>query len=227
MPASDGAREAQGGAARSPRTVALRPFALAERVGDRLRWTCVTVLVVGIAGAAGPRTARAGAHTGGHGHDRSAIAQAERPSVACGMSAGPGADEPGDVAALSRALQRLAESDVASDHALLAERLTRGVPPGPLAAALDAIGRNPDPVYRAVVQREVSHRRVEVRGRALLALAALGSAEDAVARAADDHDRRVRRVALFLAQHHSTPVIAAVIAELLRRDPELAAEAGA
>ena len=209
MPASDGAREAQGGAARSPRTVAPRPLAPAELVRDRARWTCALVLVAGVA-------AERGAIAGGSPH-----------GVPSGTAAQPGADEPGDVAALSRALQRLAESDVAGDHALLAERIARGVPPGPLAAALDAIGRNPDPVYLAVVQREVSHRRVEVRGRALLALAALGAAEDAVARAADDHDRRVRRVALFLAQHHSSPAIAAVIAELLRRDPELAAEAGA
>lgn len=113
--------------------------------------------------------------------------------------------------------------------ASLRERVAAGVPPGALLVLLDRYRAAPRADLVDVVRTLASYRRVEVRGRALAAWAALGG-RDAVAAidlAAEDSALVVRRLAVALAAIHPSARADEIVAELLRDDPELAAELAA
>ncbi len=108
----------------------------------------------------------------------------------------------------------------------LRERIAAGVPPGALMAFLDAFRTTPREELASTMRELAGYRRVEVRARAFAAWAALDGlqADAAIALAADDVERSIRKLAVALAQHHGTASADAVIADLLTRDEALRAE---
>ena len=122
----------------------------------------------------------------------------------------------------------VADADPKS-HAKAVARVERGVPPGALGAFLVAAREHPDGIYREVIDAAARHRDVTVRGRALAAMAVNGrkAAEQAIARAADDHDRTIRRLAWALERIHPSPAAHEIVKEMLEHDEELAEEVAA
>lgn len=108
-------------------------------------------------------------------------------------------------------------------------RVRAGAAPGALMAMLDALRERPRADLGALVQTLAGYRRVDVRGRALAAWAALGerAADLAIAAAVEDTDLRIRRLAVALAERYPSAAAQMRIAALLAADPELAAELAA
>lgn len=108
----------------------------------------------------------------------------------------------------------------------LRERIAAGVPPGALMVFLDAFRTAPREELASTVRDLAGYRRVEVRARAFAAWAALDGlqADAAIALAADDVERPIRKLAVALALHHGTASADAVVADLLARDEVLRAE---
>ena len=134
--------------------------------------------------------------------------------------------EDGSVGALARWLrEQLVDPDPAAAIALR-ERIAAGVPPGALMAWLDAFRSAPRAELASTMRDLAAYRRVEVRARAFAAWAALDGleADAAIARAADDVERPIRKLAVALAAHHGTASADAVVADLLARDETLRAE---
>lgn len=133
------------------------------------------------------------------------------------------------VEALGNRLAGWVADDDPKSHAKAVARVKRGVPPGALGAFLVAAREHPATAYREVIDAAARHRDVTVRGRALAALAASGpkAAERAIARAADDHDRTIRRLAWALERIHPSPKAHEIVKEMLERDAELAEEVAA
>ena len=133
------------------------------------------------------------------------------------------------VEALAQRLARwVADSDPQAHQKALA-RVQEGVPPGALAAFLAAARQHPDPIYRPVLERAATYRNVIVRGHALAALAELSPelAQRCIRTAADDQERRIRRLAWALEQLHPSPASHEIVIAMLQRDPELAEELAA
>ncbi len=108
----------------------------------------------------------------------------------------------------------------------LRRRVEVGAPPGALMAMLDAFRSTPRIEVLDVVQELAGYRRADVRGRALAAWAATEGvqAERAIAAAAADTDPVIRKLAVALASLHPSAAAAKIVADLLARDTELAAE---
>jgi hypothetical protein len=106
----------------------------------------------------------------------------------------------------------------------VARAVQEGLPPAVLAVVLDALLAHPRADLAAVVRMLASDRRLEVRGRALVAWAELGGADAvaAIAAASDDLDPRIRRLAWALATRHPSPAAEEIVHDLLARDPGLA-----
>ena len=132
------------------------------------------------------------------------------------------------VQVLAAQLTTWVADDTPSAHARALDRVRRGVPPGALAAFLAAARTHPDPRYLAIIERATRYRSVMVRGRALAAWAAHGrsQADLAIARAADDHDPLIRRLAWALSNMHPSPTGHEIIEALLERDDALARAVG-
>lgn len=126
-----------------------------------------------------------------------------------------------------RLVTQLAEPGPQS-AAEIRERIENGVPPGALVVWLDAYRGSPRYDLLDVVASLASYRRVEVRGRALAALAANEGTHSvaAIELAANDGDATIRRLAIGLAQRHPSATADEIIGRLLVRDPSLAAELG-
>jgi hypothetical protein len=105
----------------------------------------------------------------------------------------------------------------------VARAVQAGLPPAVLAVVLDALRVHPRADLAVVVRTLASDRRVEVRGRALVAWAELGSADAvaAIAVASDDLDPRIRRLAWALAMRHPSPAAEEIVRDLSARDPQL------
>jgi hypothetical protein len=134
--------------------------------------------------------------------------------------------EQASVEALARWLcAQLVDPDPAAAQRLR-ERLAAGVPPGALMVFLDAFRSAPRPELAGTLRALSSYRRADVRARAFAAWAALDGleADAAIARAADDVERPIRKLAVALAQDHGTASADAVVADLLARDEALRAE---
>jgi hypothetical protein len=145
--------------------------------------------------------------------------------VATSAHAADSADDR-SIEALARWLcEKLVDPDPAA-AAAVRERIAAGVPPGALMVWLDAFRAAPRAELSATVHELASYRRADVRARAFAAWAALDGleADAAIALAADDVERPIRKLAVALAQHHGTASADAVIADLLARDAELRAE---
>jgi hypothetical protein len=110
--------------------------------------------------------------------------------------------------------------------AQIRERIDGGLPPGALLVLLDAYRASPRADLVDVVKTLGTYRGVEVRARALAAWAALGGTDAvaAIAAAADDGEPIVRKLAVALAVAHPSARADEIVAELLRSDPDLAAE---
>lgn len=133
------------------------------------------------------------------------------------------------IEALGNRLAGWVADDDPKSHAKAVARVKRGVPPGALGAFLVAAREHPDAIYREVIDASARHRDVTIRGRALAAMAVNGpkSAERAIARAADDHDRTIRRLAWALERIHPSPKAHEIVKEMLEHDAELAEEVAA
>jgi len=133
------------------------------------------------------------------------------------------------VQALGNRLAAWVADDDPKSHAKAVARVKRGVPPGALGAFLVAAREHPKPVYAEVIEAAARHRDVTVRGRALAAMAAGGrtASERAIARAADDHDRTIRRLAWALERMHPSPAAHEIVKEMLEHDEDLAKEVAA
>ena len=154
-----------------------------------------------------------------------ALGLATGPCAATSAHAASAAADP-SVEALARWLcEQLVDPDPAAAIALR-ERITAGVPPGALMVWLDAFRAAPRRELAATVHELAGYRRADVRARAFAAWAALDGleADAAIALAADDVERPIRKLAVALAQHHGTASADAVVADLLARDAELRAE---
>jgi len=138
------------------------------------------------------------------------------------------ADDPPDrsVEDLAQRLCRwLADPDPTAAARLRAP-VALGVPPGALLVLLDAYRAAPRPELSPMVQELAGYRRTDVRARALAAWAALDGAhaDAAIAAAADDVERSIRKLAVALAQRFGTARADEIVAELLARDEPLRAE---
>jgi HEAT repeat protein len=103
------------------------------------------------------------------------------------------------------------------------ELVRRGLPPPALAAFLEGARLVPRIEYAGVLGDLLRYRRAEIRGRALAALTSIGgaSATQALLRALDDPERRVRRLAVVLSSGSSAPEVLRVRAALQEREPDL------
>lgn len=104
----------------------------------------------------------------------------------------------------------------------------RGLPPAVLAVVLDVLREHPRADLLPVVRELACDRRVEIRGRAFVAWAALGGvqAQASIEAAADDLDPRLRRLAWVLATQHPSEAAERTVQALLARDAALAELAG-
>lgn len=144
-----------------------------------------------------------------------------------------GAPQPLQAAEGDRSVEALAERLVTQlaepgpqSAAEIRERIDNGVPPGALVVWLDAYRGAPRYDLLDVVSSLASYRRVEVRGRALAALAANEGTHSlaAIELAATDGDETIRRLAIGLAKRHPSATADEIVGRLLARDPALAAE---
>lgn len=150
------------------------------------------------------------------------------------VSLAVGASQPLHAAQADRSVEALAERLVAQlaepgpqAAAEIRERIDAGVPPGALVVWLDAYRGAPRSDLLDVVSSLAGYRRVEVRGRALAALAANEGAHAvaAIEQAAADADPTIRRLALGLAQRHPSATADEIVRRLIASDPALASEA--
>ena len=109
---------------------------------------------------------------------------------------------------------------------IVAGWVLRGLPPSALVTFLEAARRSPQPSFVPALRHLMNYRRTAIRGRAMVALAALGGADAhyAIMTGLDDMDARVRRLAYELAKVYSDPAVEEAVLRLIQRDPELAAD---
>lgn len=137
-----------------------------------------------------------------------------------------GAGRSRSVEALASRLEASVRAEEEARHHEAIDRVRQGAPPGALVAFLVAVREHPKPVFREVLGELATYRRPAVRGQAVAAWVELSErdAAQAIAQAADDPDRGVRRLAYVLAQAHTTPAVEETIQRMLARDPALAEE---
>jgi hypothetical protein len=130
------------------------------------------------------------------------------------------------VEALAQRLCRLLADPEPSAAIELRERVAAGVPPGALMVLLDAFRAAPRAELAGMVRELATYRRTEVRARAFAAWAALDGldADAAIAAAADDLERPIRKLAVALAQVYGSATADAIVRDLLERDDVLRAE---
>lgn len=149
-------------------------------------------------------------------------------TAVCESSASAAGHRAASVEALARRLGTWVGALDAPGRQSAIKRVTEGVPPGAMVAFLVAVAEHPHADYEALVRQATRYRRVGVRAHALVAWAAMGpqQAGRAVQQAADDPEQGIRRLAVVLADQHTSPASDEVVRRLLQRDVELAAERG-
>ncbi len=130
------------------------------------------------------------------------------------------------IATVTARLLRMHEDRTPSGAEALRALIERGVPPRALIVWLDHFRKAPRVDVIDILLEVAQYRRTEIRARALVAWAECGDAhaDRAIALAAHDLDRGIRRLAITIARRHPSPAASVYLDELLGRDSVLADE---
>lgn len=120
-------------------------------------------------------------------------------------------------------VQRIRHSDPSAVKDTL-QSILQGLPPFALEPILDAMQAHPHIAWAQALDSLIHYRDVQVRVRALLALAAQpGHGRDAALAAMSDPERRIRRLGLMLVEQHTDPQLEEMALLLRAREPDLTA----